>query len=787
MRIINNNIIHKLYSELLQQDSGVRCVKFDLHIHTPASNDFKVNSNLHEEQQYLEILDNAIKNELEIIAVTDHNSFDGYNKLQKILSNDSDLKNKYKNLLILCGIEITCYSKHLLAVFDRDFSEDQQTNFLTEIGIPLEDKGTENALADVFGPSVLLEKIHNYGGISILAHADDTKGFLHSACRNSGDPRSDLEFSGKSLIKIVTSPYLHGIQIANQSNKVKISNLFKNQYRREPPLAYLSFSDCHGNKKEDSYQGKSGKPIGENYSIAKLSYISFNSLKMALSDPETRIIDEIPHYDYAHIIGCAVDSDVIKNENTPYCFIRFHPGMNCIIGARGTGKSTILEIVQYMISFKNPKIAERFKSAVLFICVGEETFAISAEPKFTYDGYTNEANTQSNIKIYRKEKSKFILAKSKEAEALKNIITVGYQQRQFYEYGKNTDLILGIVDDYITWQNKSDFEKIQSQIKNSQKRLEEYFSKYSKTTSLVSKDFIQYLKEEKLFENALKNHQIISKNIARLHDVRDEMVKKLNSLLKRKVFLTLSRKIPKKEYLYYTNSGEFSRKVAHKNGKYYDYDCKISDFMKRIFDFGSGKPNFDFFKLLAEDNYEKILQDYNLTNVKRAEEYLKNIRKCITSDELLLTMSTSLKMEYNINIGKHHEEFFRKSEQLSMGQQAVALLLVILNVSYELSDKRPLLMDQPEDDLDNSYIYNTLVSEFRRSKIKRQIIISSHNANIPVASDAENIIVLKHNGSSGYISKNGGIDKPSVAENVLEILEGGKDALHKRSLKYMVK
>ena len=93
-------------------------------------------------------------------------------------------------------------------------------------------------------------------------------------------------------------------------------------------------------------------------------------------------------------------------------------------------------------------------------------------------------------------------------------------------------------------------------------------------------------------------------------------------------------------------------------------------------------------------------------------------------------------------------------------------------------------MDQPEDDLDNSYIFNTLVEEFRHSKNERQIIISTHNANIPVASDAENILVLKYNGDFGYLYKNGSLDNPDISNSVLDILEGGELAMRSRNEKY---
>jgi len=160
------------------------------------------------------------------------------------------------------------------------------------------------------------------------------------------------------------------------------------------------------------------------------------------------------------------------------------------------------------------------------------------------------------------------------------------------------------------------------------------------------------------------------------------------------------------------------------------------------------------------------------------------IREALSLTDLMILMDNGLELKYNVNYGVSNNIKFMASQQLSLGQHAVALLLIILNASQKLEDNRPLIMDQPEDDLDNSYIYETLVKDFRNSKRRRQMIISTHNPNIPVVADAENIIVLKYNGEHGYIDHNGAIDKPQICKSVLGILEGGHIALKKRKNKY---
>jgi hypothetical protein len=124
-------------------------------------------------------------------------------------------------------------------------------------------------------------------------------------------------------------------------------------------------------------------------------------------------------------------------------------------------------------------------------------------------------------------------------------------------------------------------------------------------------------------------------------------------------------------------------------------------------------------------------------------------------------------------------------EDLSTGQKATAVLLLLL-----LESDAPLVVDQPEDDLDNRFITEGVVPRMREEKQRRQFIFSTHNANIPVLGDAELIIGLaasgEANGGHARIAPEhmGSIDDQPVRELVEEILEGGKEAFERRRRKY---
>lgn len=124
-------------------------------------------------------------------------------------------------------------------------------------------------------------------------------------------------------------------------------------------------------------------------------------------------------------------------------------------------------------------------------------------------------------------------------------------------------------------------------------------------------------------------------------------------------------------------------------------------------------------------------------------------------------------------------------EGLSTGQKATAVLLLLL-----LESEAPLVVDQPEDDLDNRFITEGVVPIMRQEKRRRQFVFSTHNANIPVLGDAELILGLAASGEGreghAKISPDhmGSIDSKPVRELVEEILEGGKDAFEMRRSKY---
>lgn len=129
-------------------------------------------------------------------------------------------------------------------------------------------------------------------------------------------------------------------------------------------------------------------------------------------------------------------------------------------------------------------------------------------------------------------------------------------------------------------------------------------------------------------------------------------------------------------------------------------------------------------------------------------------------------------------------------EQLSPGTRGIVLLLLYLTIDRD--DDRPLIIDQPEENLDPKSIFDELVERFRRAKMRRQIIIVTHNANLIVNTDADQVIIAtcsSHRpGELPEISyQSGGLENADIRSQVCKILEGGEAAFKERARRLRIK
>jgi hypothetical protein len=120
---------------------------------------------------------------------------------------------------------------------------------------------------------------------------------------------------------------------------------------------------------------------------------------------------------------------------------------------------------------------------------------------------------------------------------------------------------------------------------------------------------------------------------------------------------------------------------------------------------------------------------------------------------------------------------FKESTHLSTGQRCTTILPILL-----IQSERPLLIDQPEDNLDNAFVYETIVRALRAIKGSRQVIFVTHNPNIPVLGEAERVFVFSSDGQHSTLKQVGTVDE--CREQIERILEGGREAFLQRKARY---
>ena len=143
----------------------------------------------------------------------------------------------------------------------------------------------------------------------------------------------------------------------------------------------------------------------------------------------------------------------------------------------------------------------------------------------------------------------------------------------------------------------------------------------------------------------------------------------------------------------------------------------------------------------------------------------------------MLFRSSYIGVSFKLKMGGH------SLEELSPGERGIVLLIFYLALS---KNNTPIIIDQPEDNLDNQSVYNKLVPCICAAKKKRQVIIVTHNPNIAVACDAEQIIYCHMDKNKYAIAyEAGAIENQKMKNHVVDVLEGTMPAFNLRKNKYL--
>lgn len=200
-------------------------------------------------------------------------------------------------------------------------------------------------------------------------------------------------------------------------------------------------------------------------------------------------------------------------------------------------------------------------------------------------------------------------------------------------------------------------------------------------------------------------------------------------------------------------------------------NISINEFIHAVKD-----KNMEIFRNILY-NGERLLQDADIQNIffNILEENHYEDLECLSYDDLPQIIVTKFIQQNGVN-----KPIIKSISQLSLGQQQSVLLGILM-----LSDSnKPLLIDQPEDNLDSEFIFKTIVSNLRKIKEHRQIIIVTHNPNIAVLGDAELIIPLRSTSVHSIVDNAGSVDNLATINQCCQILEGGESAFKQRKNVY---
>jgi len=264
-------------------------------------------------------------------------------------------------------------------------------------------------------------------------------------------------------------------------------------------------------------------------------------------------------------------------------------------------------------------------------------------------------------------------------------------------------------------------------------------------------------------------------SLRRLGEIRRELTKKRREFLRRVLSQNPYVKIEITEYGAKENAEEeFRRLLQREDGR---FERDIGQLLGELY----GNSNSDNVEAIENNlakiksNIRKIKSDRSDAVAVKDQRFIAHIQGLPPEamDRLDLWFpEDSLDVQYSTTVDGRS---FRSIQEGSPGQKTAALLAFLLSYGDE-----PLILDQPEDDLDNHLVYNLIVAQLREVKRQRQVIVITHNANIVVNGDAELVIALDVKHGETREERKGSLQEKHVRDTICAIMEGGREAFEER-------
>jgi hypothetical protein len=301
-----------------KHDLGLDYRAFDLHVHTPASDDFKDRS-----ASPSDVIEAALCAHLDGICVTDHNTAEFVDQLTEAA--------KGKPVTVFPGLEISVTGGkegpiHIVGIFRPGTTTEELSDLLSNVGLTKAKRGRLDELADG-EPNTIIHAILKHNGIPVLAHADSSHGVLH-------------DMKGQPRLKVLRNQKLVAAEVSKDNYK-KVLDGSDPEYKRS--LATYEASDAH-----------SLSEIGTRRTYFKVASATLDALRQCFYDPQVRIRCQ-PEFEgrssttYPRILEVNLDSGFFASET-----LTLHPCQNCLIGGQGVGKSLLVEFIRFALDQLSP-------------------------------------------------------------------------------------------------------------------------------------------------------------------------------------------------------------------------------------------------------------------------------------------------------------------------------------------------------------------------------------------------------------------------------------------------
>ena len=852
----------------------MKWLRTDFHLHTKVDKEFQYfGSDSDFYRLYVERLE---AESVSIGVITNHNKFDRdeYKALRKAASK--------KNIWLLPGVELSvndgANGVHCLIAFDKDkwlgTDDDFINQFLTSVFEGIPNRENENVSCNC-NLETILNKLdaHRKDGrdsFVILAHVNQNKGFFNGLDGGRIQSIANKEIFRKSVL---------GFQ--KLTDRDTESNCKTWLHGWMP--AKVQGSDC----KSIDFVGKAQIVGGQELkTYIKIGDYNFDALKYALLDKEHRVSDGMPTTNKSYLKRISFSGGKLDGQT-----ITFSPDLNNFIGIRGSGKSSVLEIIRYVLGIElNDAVADKkYKNDLVSYILGSGGKAtlefrgsdgkdyrlekiLGQTPSLYSD--TNgrlecSLNAVINVPMYFGQKDLSNKKDSFEPELINRMIGshLDEQRRVVTEQEQNVKNCLIELQKLDSATDR--IPELEKTIKDAQQKLTVY-----KENGVEEKLRIQTKYEndvntlntriEKLVEFKDSLSEALSKNDLwdeiKGSEANKDIFDSVNSILGEGKIITdaINNEVKKLDILL----EKLNNELKWLNAK---VDSMKEEFAKIKRELNSDTVNPDEFlkinRLLSESNQK-------LTGLKEVEKKREELRSNLLSalDSLneawrneylalennvnrISSSSANLKIEVEfkgrrndfathfknlvrgsnlreatiqrvvdkykdyIEIYKNWDDFKKliaesafsyvsdkinnnladlltykvgnkvaikyKGKDLSrhsLGQRASALILFLL--AQKESDI--LIIDQPEDDLDNQTIYDEVIKEIIKLKTDMQFIFATHNANIPVLGDSEKVVACNFEDLSKIETVEGSIDTPAIRKSIVSIMEGGEEAFNRR-------